>query len=115
MDSEKFLVTFTVNKEFLLINPDNNSSPDLTVLKTDSPVKADVSTIELPSIITPSKGTFSPGLTIIKLPISTSSGSTTLIELPTFKFATSGFICIKSEIDFLDLPTAISCKYSPIL
>ena len=65
VDSEKSLVTCTVNKAFLFINPDNKLSPFLTVLSTDSPVNAEVSIIELPSITTPSRGTFSPGFTII--------------------------------------------------
>ena len=48
-------------------------------------------------------------------PISTSSGSTTSISFPIFKFATSGLISINDEIDFLDLPTAIPCKNTPSL
>ena len=53
----------------------------------DSPVRAEVSKVEYPSIIFPSNGTFSPGFTIIKSPIFTVSGETLSILLPIFKLA----------------------------
>ena len=97
------------------MKPESTSSSTFTLLSTDSPVSADVSTIEEPSITIPSRGTLSPGLTTIMSPISTSSGSTTSISFPIFKLATSGLISINDEIDFLDLPTAIPCKNTPSL
>ena len=115
VDSPNSLVTSIVNSAFLFINPDNADSPTPISLRTDSPVSADVSTIEKPSTTTPSKGIFSPGFTTIISPILTSSGETTFISDPTFKLAESGLICISEVIDFLDFPTAILCKYSPIL
>ena len=114
-DSPKSLVTSIVNNAFLFMKPERTSSSTLTLLSTDSPVRAEVSTIEEPSITIPSRGTLSPGLTTIMSPISTSSGSTTSISFPIFKFAMSGLISINDEIDFLDLPTAIPCKNTPTL
>ncbi len=83
-------------------------SPYDTSLGTDSPVNAEVSTIEFPSVISPSIGTFSPGLTNIKSPIFTYSGFTFFMPSSVFKFAKSGFIFISSDMDFLDLSTALS-------
>ena len=74
---------------------------------SDSPVRADVSKAEYPLTISPSSGTFSPGFTIIISPGFTSSGETFSIFSPIFKFAKSGLMSIRSEIDFLDLFTAI--------
>ena len=69
------------------MHPLNISSPVFTSLGIDSPVNADVSIIEFPSIIVPSNGTFSPGFTIIISPIFTSSGSTFTISPFFFIFA----------------------------
>ena len=77
-DSSKSFVTLMLRTPILLIIPAKTVSPSLTVRGTDSPVNADVSTCELPSIISPSKGIFSPGLTTIISPIFTVSGDTFL-------------------------------------
>ena len=89
------------------------SSPALTFLGTDSPVKAAVSTNDSPSTTTPSRGTFSPGLITIILPTSTSSGSTCSNPFSVAIFAYSGHISIISVIVFLDLPTAYAWNNSP--
>ena len=81
-------------------------SPIPTSTGTDSPVNADVSIIDLPSIIFPSNGTFSPGFTTIVSPIFTSSGDNFSIFPFFLTYATSGLISIKLAIDFLDLSTA---------
>ena len=52
------------------------SSFSLTSLGKLSPVNAAVFRVELPSTTIPSIATFSPGLTTMIVPISTSSGST---------------------------------------
>lgn len=59
-----------------LMQPLIISSPLLTERGTLSPVNALVFSVDSPLTTTPSIGTFSPGLTIISVPISTSSGST---------------------------------------
>ena len=56
-------------------------------LKIDSPVRADVSTIDIPLTTTPSRGIFSPGFTTIISPILTSSGDTTFTSDSNFKLA----------------------------
>ena len=58
------------------MEPDNTSSFTLTLENSDSPVKDDVSTFVLPSIIIPSTGIFSPLLTIMISSILTSSTAT---------------------------------------
>ena len=76
VDSPNSLVVFIFKTPVIFITPLVILSPHLTVFGTLSPVSATVSSDDLPSTITPSSGTFSPGLTTIMLPISTSSGST---------------------------------------
>jgi len=76
VDSPNFLVTFTFNKPLVFIPPDNISSLGTIFLGTDSPVSAEVSIKLSPSITTPSKGTFSPGLTKITSSTFTVSGDT---------------------------------------
>ena len=89
------------------------SSSTLIVRGTDSPVSEDVSSVDSPKITIPSTGTFSPGLTTIISPISTSSGSIVTISPSRSTFANSGAISIRSLIDFLDFSTAIFWKNSP--
>ncbi len=60
------------------MQPLNSSLPIVTSLGSDSPVSADVSSIEFPSTTIPSSGTFSPAFTTIISPISTSSGDTVI-------------------------------------
>ena len=62
----------------------------------------------------PSSGIFSPVFTRIISPILTLSGVTCSHSSPFFKFAYSGFIFIKSDIDFLVLLTAFDSKIFPI-
>jgi hypothetical protein len=54
--------------------PERISSPSLTVFGTLSPVRADVSTFEVPWIMIPSTGTLSPGLIRIMSPTLSFSG-----------------------------------------
>ena len=88
-------------------DPDNTSLLEDTSTGIDSPVKAFVSKEDSPLIIIPSSGIFSPGLTSIMSPTLTLSGST-ISYVPSlfFKFAKSGRISIKLDIDFLDFLTA---------
>lgn len=58
VESPNSFVTSTVNSPFLLIVPDRISFPGSTSHGTDSPVMADVSSIDIPSITLPSRGTF---------------------------------------------------------
>ena len=106
VDSPYSFVTFIFITLFKFIQPLNTSSPSVTSRGRLSPVRALVSRLDLPSIINPSNGIFSPGLTVIISPIFISSGST-FSNLPFLStFAKSGLISIKLEIDFLDLSTA---------
>ena len=90
------------------------SSPDATLLGTDSPVRAAVSTKDSPSRTVPSTGIFSPALTRIVSPTLTSSGSTSLTEPSSeTRLANSGAMLIRSEMDCLDLATATLWKSSP--
>ena len=65
----------------MLIVPDNTSSCSLTLTNFDSPVRELLSNLELPLIIIPSNGIFSPFLTIIVSPNLTSSGFTITCSL----------------------------------
>ena len=87
VDSPNSLVVRTVMAPVRLIHPLITSSPILPLRGTLSPVNAAVSSVVLPLTITPSIGTFSPGLTIISIPIATSSGSTCVSSPSTITFA----------------------------
>ena len=106
VESSYSLVTLTLSIPSPFTHPDMISSPSETLLGTDSPVRADVSIKDSPSITTPSSGTLSPGLTTTILPISTSSGSTSSVSSPLSTKADSGAIAIISVIEALDCPTA---------
>ena len=68
------------------MEPDKISLPFSTLTGSDSPVRADVFIIDLPSITTPSKGTFSPAFTTIISSMFISSGETFLISLFIFNY-----------------------------
>ena len=108
-----FSVTFTS------INPSSNMLPDRicpfssTCTSLLSPVNDAVFIFALPFMIVPSNGTFSPCFTIIISPIFTSSGFIVFISFPCFIFAYSGFMFIKSDIDFLLLFIAFSSSIFP--
>jgi len=105
--SLKALVTLTLITPSIFIVPLITLSFTVTSFGTDSPVREEV-LIELePSIITPSRGIFSPGLTIIISLIFTSFGFTVNSFPSRMTLAYSGFISIRFVIDFRLLPTAI--------
>ena len=79
VDSSYSLLTFIFKTPSVFIHPLKTLSPISTFLGTDSPVKAFVSSLEFPSITTPSNGILYPGLIIIISTIFTSSGSTYII------------------------------------
>ena len=76
VDSPNSLVVLIFNKPVILIQPLITSSFVVTSCGKLSPVNALVFNDDVPSMIFPSIGIFSPGFTIIIEPISTSSGST---------------------------------------
>ena len=76
VDSLNSFVTSIFNIPVLLIHPLNTVSFTFAFLGTDSPVNAEVSSIDSPSFTIPSKGIFSPGFTTISSPKLTSSGAT---------------------------------------
>ena len=87
VDSPNSFSTLISSTPFKLMHPLNMLSFTFTSLGTDSPVNADVSNIEVPSMTIPSSGTFSPGFTTMTSPIFTSSGDFFSIFPFTFKFA----------------------------
>ena len=78
VDSSNNLVTFIFRTPSQFIHPLEIASPAFTLFGIDSPVNADVSIEACPSVIMPSRGTFSPVLTVIMSPIFTLSGLTFL-------------------------------------
>ena len=108
------LVTFTSSKPLVLMLPDSTSSPVETLVSLLSPVKALVFNLASPLTIIPSRGIFSPCLMIIISFIFTSSGSTLVVVLFSFKLAYSGLISIRSLIDFLELLMAMLSSIFPI-
>ncbi len=109
-----------VDVVLILITPVRFRVPEITLslnaLSTgaDSPVRAAWLTELSPSMMTPSSGIFSPGLTIITSPTWTSSGDTSISAPSRMTVALSGLISISFAMDFLDLPTAMLWKSSPI-
>ena len=76
VDSSKALVTRTFRRPERLTQPEITSSPGSASRGRDSPVRAAVSSVDLPSSTTPSRGTRSPALMTMVSPTDTSSGST---------------------------------------
>ena len=89
-----------------MIEPDNTSLPILTWRGMLSPVRADVSTKLSPSTTTPSIGMRSPGFTMITESVSTSSGATSRVSLPTLRVAWSGRSFAISSIESCDFSRA---------
>ena len=107
VDSPKGLVVRTRRRPVMLMQPEMTSSPASTWRGIDSPVRAAVSSWELPSTIVPSMGTRSPGLMTMTVPTATSSGSTCSSSPASFStLAKSGAMSIMSEMDLRLLPTA---------
>ena len=102
-------------RDVIFIHPDITLSPIVTSLVKNSPVNAFVSNCDTPCIISPSRGIFSPGFTTIISPILTLLGSTIFIESLVSKFAVSGLMSIRLDIDDRDLLIALSCMNSPTL
>ena len=76
VDSPKALVVRIFSTPVMLMQPLMTSSPSRASRGRLSPVRALVFRVELPSVTTPSMGTFSPGCTTMTVPMATSSGST---------------------------------------
>ena len=76
VESKYSFVTFAKIKAFIFIQPLNIVAPSLTSTGTDSPVRAEVSSVVSPFTIIASRGSLSPGLISIISSIFTSSGST---------------------------------------
>ena len=113
VESEYSFVTFAFKRPFMFIQPLVMLSPMFTSRGRDSPVSAVVLRLELPSIIIPSRGTFSPGLITMMSSMQASSGSISEIS-PSFSiFTYSGQMSISSVIEFLLFPTAIVSNKSP--
>ena len=111
--SPKLLVVRTRTTPERLMQPDMIVSPSFKSRGILSPVRATVFKAELPSMTTPSRGTFSPGRITIVSPIFTSSGETASTFPFLSTFATSGLIFIRCEILSRLLPSAYPSKSSP--
>ena len=72
-----------------------------------------MSSWELPSSTTPSKGTFSPGRTKIVCPTWMSRASTSLLCPFSSRLARSGRTSSRAEMDLREEETALVCRYSP--
>ena len=102
----KVLLTFIFNNPEIFTHPDTTLSPKVTSFGMLSPVKATVLRLELPSIISPSSGIFSPGFTSIVSPMATLAGFVTMISPFFITFAESGRISIRLEIESRVLSSA---------
>src|SRR6266545_914221 len=107
------LVARNLNAPVLLIVAPMTSSPVFLEAGNDSPVSMDSSTAELPSTMTPSTGTSSPGRTWITSPTSTSSTGKS-ISLPS-RMTRAVLACKPSSflIAELDCPLARSSSACP--
>ena len=72
VDSLNSFVTSSFKRPSLFILPLYTLAPSFTLLGTDSPVSAEVSSIALPETTIPSKGIISPAFTSMIFPTSTS-------------------------------------------
>ena len=93
--------------------PETTSAPGKTSLGIDSPVRARVSNVDVPSVILPSRGILSPGSTTMTSPTETSSGSTSSRPSSPMTWAISGWMSMRSEMDCLVFPTARFSNHSP--
>ena len=106
VESSNSFVVRTLRSPLPFTQPLIISEPSVTSRGTDSPVSAEVSTKDVPDTTTPSRGTLSPALMTISVPISTSSGSTCLSFPSSSIFAYSGQISIIALIDWRERLTA---------
>ena len=88
-------------KEVKLMLPEKRVSPSLKSFGRDSPFKEERSNEELPLRMTPSSGTFSPGLISMISPIFTWDGSLSTISSPWMTCAINGMLLISFLIDCL--------------
>ena len=113
VDSPNSFSTFTRTAPLKLMHPEAMGSPSETPLGTLSPVRAFVSSEDLPSMTVPSKGTLSPDFTTMTSPTCTSSGRTVLSPSPVSRFALSGLMSIKADMLLRLRPSAMPSKSSP--
>ena len=83
VDSPNSFVVLILSTPDILMHPLMTSSPSDASRGALSPVRATVLSVDLPLVITPSIGIFSPGFTTIVLPMPTSSGLI-LMSFPSF-------------------------------
>ena len=113
VDSPKAFSTFALTTPDWFTHPERIWSPTVTSRGADSPVRATVSRLVEPSMITPSIGTFSPGFMTIVSPTATSSGSTVMTFPSRSTFAVSGLISRSCEMAREEFPSAIPSNSSP--
>ena len=106
-------VAFTSRVDSPLTLPLRILSPFFTFTGTDSPVRALVSMKPSPSMISPSRATFSPAFTMKTSEISTSSGSTSFHSPSTFTLTLSVLRSNSFPMDSLLFSVALCWKYSP--
>ena len=113
VESLYLFVTLASSTLFRLMLPLYRRSPSHTAMGSDSPVSAFMSTVPVPEVTTASTGIFSPGLSTMICPSSSSWGGTIFSVSPTFRFAYSGRISMKLAIDFFVLLSEISSTSFP--
>ena len=111
--SYSFVVLMSILADRLM-DPETTSVPSEASFGMDSPVRALVSRVVDPEMTTPSRGTFSPGRTVIVSPTETSSGSTVSVTPSLTTWAMSGCRSTRELMDSLVFPTARFSNHSPI-
>jgi len=104
--SPKHFEVRTLMAPVRLTQPETTSSPSSASRGMLSPVRATVFSDVLPSMMTPSRGTFSPGRIMMMSPTATSSGATVTSPSAVSLWAVSGRMSIRWEMLSRLLPSA---------
>ena len=111
--SSPTLVAVNLNEPCTLIVAEITSSPIFLFIGMDSPVIADSSTRDEPSIILPSTGILSPGLITITSPLTMSSVAISTSALSLITIALSGDKSMRFFKEALVSPLLLASKYLP--
>ena len=107
-ESLKGRVTLIFKRPLWFTQPASAALPTVHSRGMDSPVNAEVSTEELPSITSPSSGTRSPGRTRMISPTETVSALTVVTSSPFTRLAWSGRTLTSASMEAREEPTALS-------
>ena len=115
VESSNALVTRSVSFALPFTPPESTLSPGVASTGTLSPVSAALSMYELPSVITPSSGMRSYGLTTTVSPTATEAGETICSAPSRSTRAVSGRISVSAVMLRRERRSAISSARSPRL